>query len=48
MESLYILIPIAILFCALALKLFIWAVDNRQFEDLERESKRILDNDDEH
>lgn len=46
MNSLYFIIPIAIIFCALAIKAFFWAIDNRQFEDLENEGKRILFDDD--
>jgi len=45
-NSLYFIIPIAIVFCALAIKAFFWAIDNRQFEDLENEGKRILFDDD--
>lgn len=46
MESLYLLIPIAAVFCAVIIKLFIWSVDNKQFDDLERESKRLFEQDD--
>lgn len=46
MQSLYLLIPIAAVFCALIIKLFIWSVDHKQFDDLERESTRILEQDD--
>ncbi len=42
MESLYILIPLAILIVALAVWVFSWAVKNGQFEDLDTEGKRIL------
>lgn len=42
MSSLYLLIPIAGIFCAIALLLLRWAVNNGQYEDLERESWRIL------
>lgn len=42
MESLFILIPIAILIVALALAVFFWAVKSGQFEDLDTEGKRIL------
>lgn len=48
MESLYLLIPVAALLCAVAIGLFIWAVDNKQFDDLDREARRILEDDDEH
>lgn len=42
MESIYILIPIACVFVAIAVKIFFWAVDNGQFEDLDTEASRIL------
>ena len=42
MPSLYLLIPVAFIFVALATALFIWAVNHRQFDDLEREGQRIL------
>ena len=42
MASLYLLIPVAILFIGVSITLFIWAVKNRQFEDLDREGERIL------
>ena len=42
MESLYILIPIALLFIAIAVSIFFWAVKSGQFDDLEAEGKRIL------
>ncbi len=45
MESLYLLIPIACLLTFAAIKVFIWAVDNKQFDDLEREANRILEDD---
>ncbi|WP_086930063.1 cbb3-type cytochrome oxidase assembly protein CcoS [Agarilytica rhodophyticola] len=46
MESLFILIPIAMLIVFIAVRLFIWAVRSGQFEDLDTEGKRILfDND---
>ena len=41
-NSLYFIIPVAVVFCALAIKAFFWAIDNRQFDDLENEGKRIL------
>jgi cbb3-type cytochrome oxidase maturation protein len=42
MESLYLLIPIALVFCAIALWLLYWAVDDGQYDDLDREAWRIL------
>ncbi|SKA58850.1 cbb3-type cytochrome oxidase assembly protein CcoS [Enterovibrio nigricans] len=47
MESLYILIPIAILLVCIAVGVFIWAVKSEQFEDLERQGMNILLDDDE-
>ena len=46
MESLYLLIPVAAIFCAIAIYLFIWSVDHKQYDDLDRESRRILEEDD--
>ncbi len=42
MNSLFILIPIALVLVALAVRIFIWAVKSGQFEDLDTEGKRIL------
>ena len=42
MEGLYIIIPIAITFFALAVTVFFWASRSGQFEDLEGEAHRIL------
>lgn len=46
MESLYILIPIAILFVIIAVVIFFWAVRSDQFEDLERQGMNVLLDDD--
>lgn len=42
MESLYILIPIAICFVFVAIGIFIWAVKTDQFDDLERQGMSIF------
>ncbi len=42
MDSLYVLLPIALIFFGLAVWLFIWAVGDKQFDDLEKEGQRIL------
>lgn len=42
MDSLYLLIPIALLFCIIAIKLLLWAIDNGQYDDLDKEAWRIL------
>lgn len=46
MEAIYILIPLAVLIVAFAVWIFFWAVDNGQFEDLDKEAHRILFDDD--
>lgn len=46
MASLYLLIPLAVVFALVAIKLFFWAVKNGQYDDLDTESKRILFDDD--
>jgi len=46
MESLYILIPVALIFVAIAIAIYLWAVDSGQFKDLDKEAHSILfDND---
>ncbi len=42
MPSLYLLIPIALLFVGLAALLYWWAVRSGQYRDLDREADRIL------
>lgn len=46
MESLYLLIPIALIFCVIAIRLLIWAVNSGQYDDLDKEAWRILADDD--
>ena len=46
MDSLYLLIPIALIFCVIALRLLLWAIDDGQYEDLDKEGWRILADDD--
>lgn len=43
MESLYLLIPLSALLVLAILGLFGWALHRGQFEDLEREGQRILE-----
>jgi cbb3-type cytochrome oxidase maturation protein len=45
-DSLYFLIPIAIVFVSIAVKVFFWAVNNGQYDDLNTEGRRILFDDD--
>ena len=42
MESLYLLIPIAIAIVAIAVAVFFWAVKSGQYDDLDTEGHRIL------
>jgi cbb3-type cytochrome oxidase maturation protein len=42
MESLYLLIPIALIIVALAIKLLFWAINSGQYDDLNTEGHRIL------
>ena len=47
MPSLYILIPIALIFCGVAIKLLLWAINAGQYDDLDKEAWRILSDEDE-
>ncbi len=42
MTSLYLLIPVSLIFCALAIWFFFWAVNSGQYDDLDGEGERIL------
>lgn len=42
MTILLVLIPLGVVLLGLAIALFVWAVRNGQFEDLEGEGSRIL------
>ena len=42
MNSLYILIPIAVIFVVLALGVFLWCVRSGQFDDMDSPAYRIL------
>lgn len=42
MQSLYLLIPIALVFCFVAIKLLLWAIGSGQYDDLDKEAWRIL------
>jgi cbb3-type cytochrome oxidase maturation protein len=45
MESLYLLIPVALVFCTIAIKLLLWAISSGQYDDLDKEAWRILADD---
>jgi len=44
--SLYLLIPVSLIFCALAIVIFFWAVNSGQYDDLDGEGERLLFGDD--
>lgn len=47
MESLYLLIPLALILVIIIIWIFLWAVKSDQFDDLEGPAHRIImDNDD--
>lgn len=46
MQSLYLIIPIALLFCGVAVAAWLWANDSGQYDDLDREAKRIFEEND--
>ena len=43
MQALWLLIPISFVLVALAVAVFVWSVNHRQFEDLERQAMEIFD-----
>lgn len=45
MDSLYLLIPIALVFCVIAIRLLLWAISSGQYDDLDKEAWRILADD---
>ena len=47
MSVMFILLPVALLFSAAALGVFLWASASGQFDDLDTPSLRILHEDDE-
>lgn len=46
MESLYLLVPLALVFLVIAIKVLFWAVNSGQYDDLKTEGYRILFDDD--
>ena len=42
MNIIYVLIPIAMIFVAIAVVVFFWAVKSNQYDDLDREGVNIL------
>jgi cbb3-type cytochrome oxidase maturation protein len=47
LSSLYLLIPIALIFCVIAIKLLLWAINSGQYDDLDKEAWRVLSDEDE-
>ena len=45
MEILWVLIPISMLLIGIAITLFLWAVNNNQFEQLDKHGFDIFDDD---
>lgn len=48
MESLFFLVPIGLVFVALALRLLFWAINSGQYDNLDTEAHRILFDEDDH
>jgi cbb3-type cytochrome oxidase maturation protein len=46
-DSLYLLIPIALVFFAVAIRLLFWAITSGQYDNLDTEAHRILFDEDE-
>ena len=46
MESLFLLVPLALVFLVIAIKTLFWAINNGQYDDLDTEGYRILFDDD--
>lgn len=47
MEALFFLIPLALIFCAIIVKAFFWAVSHHQFDNLDSAAHSILFDEDE-
>jgi cbb3-type cytochrome oxidase maturation protein len=42
MDVLFVLIPVSVVLVLVALRALAWAIDSGQFDELDRESRRIL------
>ncbi|MBL6691131.1 MAG: cbb3-type cytochrome oxidase assembly protein CcoS [Pseudomonadales bacterium] len=42
MEILFVLVPVSLVIVMIALWAFVWSVNSRQYEDLDKEAERIL------
>ncbi len=47
MDSIYLLVPVTVIILAVAILIFIWAVNDDQFDDMDSPASRILFDDDE-
>ena len=47
METIFVLLPLALLIAAIAVGLFVWAATTGQFDDLETPAVRVLFDDEE-
>ncbi|MDO3381854.1 cbb3-type cytochrome oxidase assembly protein CcoS [Gilvimarinus algae] len=47
MDSLFFLIPIALIFVVIAVRVLMWAIHSGQYDNLDTEAHRILFDDDE-
>lgn len=45
METLYFLIPIALIFCVITFKLVLWAINSGQYDDLDRDAQIPFEDD---
>jgi len=45
LDSLYLLIPVALVVVFFAVKILLWAIDSGQYDDLDKEAWRILADD---
>ena len=43
METLYFLIPIALVFCVITFKLVLWAINSGQYDDLDRDAQIVFE-----
>ncbi len=47
MDSIFLLVPVTVIILAIAVGVFLWAVNDDQFDDLDSPATRILFDDDE-
>jgi cbb3-type cytochrome oxidase maturation protein len=48
MESIYLLVPLVLVFTLVAVVIYIWAVNSGQYDDLDKDAEQLLfDKDDE-